>query len=141
MDTLNLGDNLIISFEKKCHSTLEFLENHVPHQPLQYVSGSDARTLRDAMGCFVTGITVVTTLDDTKKPIGLTVNSFSSVSLDPPLVSICLGNHVGSLDAFRAEKSFGINVLHTGQQSTSNVFASKTSFAACCMDIKNLFTF
>ena len=104
---------------------LEFLENHVPHQPLQYVSGSDSRTLRDAMGCFVTGITVVTTLDDTNTPIGLTVNSFSSVSLDPPLVSICLGKHVGSLDVFRAEKSFAINVLHTGQQSTSNLFASK----------------
>jgi len=104
---------------------LEFLENHVPHQPLQYVSGSDSRTLRDAMGCFVTGITVVTTLDDTNTPIGLTVNSFSSVSLDPPLVSICLGNHVGSLDVFRAEKSFAINVLHTGQQSISNLFASK----------------
>jgi len=104
---------------------LEFLESHVPHQPLQYVSGSDSRTLRDAMGCFVTGITVVTTLDDTKTPIGLTVNSFSSVSLDPPLVSICLGNHVGSLDVFRAEKSFAINVLHTGQQSISNLFASK----------------
>ena len=85
---------------------LEFLENHVPHPPLQYVSSSDARTLRATMGYFVTGIIVVTTLDDTKKPIGLTVNAFSSVSLDLPLISICLGNHVGSLDAFRAKNHF-----------------------------------
>jgi len=104
---------------------LEFLENHVPHQPPQYVSGSDSRILRDAMGCFATGITVVTTLDEVETPIGLTVNSFSSVSLDPPLVSICLGNHVGSLDVFRAKESFAINVLNTGQQSISNLFASK----------------
>ena len=85
---------------------LEFLENHVPHPPLQYVSSSDARTLRAAMGYFVTGITVITTLDDTKKPIGLTVNAFSLVSLNPPLISICLGNHVGSLDNFRAKNNF-----------------------------------
>jgi flavin reductase (DIM6/NTAB) family NADH-FMN oxidoreductase RutF/pimeloyl-ACP methyl ester carboxylesterase len=104
---------------------LEFLERHVPHQPPQYVSGSDSRTLRDAMGCFATGITVVTTLDEAKTPIGLTVNSFSSVSLDPPLVSVCLDNHAGSLDVFRAAQSFAINVLHTGQQSISNLFASK----------------
>ena len=104
---------------------LEFLENHMPHQPPEYVSGSDARTLRDAMGCFATGITVVTTLDQAGTPIGLTANSFSSVSLDPPLVSVCLGEHVGSLDLFSSAKSFAINVLHTGQQPVSNVFASK----------------
>lgn len=104
---------------------LEFLESHIPHQPPEYISGSDPRTLRDAMGCFATGITVVTTTDESHLPIGLTANSFSSVSLDPPLVSICLGKYVGSLDAFKAADAFAVNVLHTGQQPVSNTFASK----------------
>ena len=59
---------------------VEFLEQRVPRVPLRYEAGSDARTLRDALGCFGTGITVVTTLDPEGAPIGLTANSFTAVS-------------------------------------------------------------
>jgi flavin reductase (DIM6/NTAB) family NADH-FMN oxidoreductase RutF len=56
----------------------------------EYRSGHDPRTLRDALGCFATGVTVVTSVDAHGKPAGLTVNSFTSVSLDPPLLLVCL---------------------------------------------------
>ncbi len=104
---------------------LEFLEHNVPRDPPEFTSGSDQRTLRDAMGCFATGITVVTTKDPRGQPVGLTANSFSSVSLDPPLVLICLGKSVGSLPAFQKEPAFAVNILHMGQQPLSNLFASK----------------
>lgn len=104
---------------------LAFLERRIPREPSEYVSGSDPRTLRDAMGCFASGITVVTTKDENGKPVGLTANSFTSVSLDPPLVLVCLGKNVGSLPAFNGAEAFAVNILHTGQQPISNLFASK----------------
>src|SRR5690349_16297636 len=58
----------------------------------EYRSGHDPRTLRDALGCFATGVTVVTCLND-DVPAGLTVNSFTSVSLDPPLLLVCIAKH------------------------------------------------
>ena len=48
----------------------------------------DLRALRDAFGCFMTGVTVITTIDAAGKPLGFTANSFTSVSLDPPLLMI-----------------------------------------------------
>ena len=56
----------------------------------EYRPGGDPRTLRDALGCFATGVTVVTCRDGEDVPHGLTVNSFTSVSLDPPLLLVCL---------------------------------------------------
>jgi flavin reductase (DIM6/NTAB) family NADH-FMN oxidoreductase RutF len=56
----------------------------------EYRTGHDPRTLRDALGCFATGVTVVTCVDDEERPAGLTVNSFTSVSLDPRLLLVCL---------------------------------------------------
>ena len=56
----------------------------------EYRSGHDPRTLRDALGCFATGVTVVTCVNDAGEPAGITVNSFTSVSLDPPLLLVCL---------------------------------------------------
>jgi flavin reductase (DIM6/NTAB) family NADH-FMN oxidoreductase RutF len=100
-----------------------FLEKNAPREALLYHSGSDARTLRDALGCFATGVTVVTTRDDAGLPIGLTANSFTAVSLDPPLILFCLAKSSGNLERFRAAEHFAINVLHIGQQPTSGVFA------------------
>ena len=104
---------------------LAFLERKVPRTPPEYRTGSDARTLRDAMGCFASGITVLTTQADNSVPVGLTVNSFSSVSLDPPLVLVCLAKTANSLPAFLNHPAFAINVLHMGQQPVSNLFAKK----------------
>ena len=80
---------------------------------------------RRACGRFATGITVATVLDADGLPHGLTVNSFSSVSLEPPLISICLGHAVTMIDAFRESKHFGINVLKEDQQELSERFARK----------------
>lgn len=104
---------------------IEFLERRAPLEPPEYRSGSDPRTLRDALGCFATGVTVVTTLAQDGTPVGLTANSFTSVSLDPPLLLVCLGNYAGSLPAFEAADNFAVNVLHIGQQPISGRFASK----------------
>ncbi|HBL92405.1 MAG TPA: flavin reductase, partial [Hyphomonas sp.] len=78
---------------------------------------------RDALGCFATGVTIVTALNQKMHPIGLTANSFTSVSLDPPLLLVCIAKTAGSLEALRAAAYFGVNVLHIGQQTISNRFA------------------
>lgn len=104
---------------------LEFLERKIPRNAPEFVAGSDQRTLRDAMGCFATGITVLTTRDQQGQPVGLTANSFASVSLDPPLVLLCLAKTARSLPAFQESSAFAVNVLHMGQQPVSNLFASK----------------
>ena len=56
---------------------------------------------RKALGKFATGITIVTTLDHNQNPRGFTANSFTSVSLNPPLILICIGNFNESLDLFK----------------------------------------
>jgi flavin reductase (DIM6/NTAB) family NADH-FMN oxidoreductase RutF len=80
---------------------------------------------RRACGRFATGVTVATVLDNHGRPHGLTVNSFTSVSLDPPLVLICLGQRVTVIDAFRGAEFFGINVLASDQREVSDRFARK----------------
>jgi flavin reductase (DIM6/NTAB) family NADH-FMN oxidoreductase RutF len=90
----------------------------------EYRTGHDPRTLRDALGCFATGVTVVTCLHD-EVPTGLTVNSFTSVSLDPPLLLVCIAKNAGSAAALTAASHFAINVLQTGQQPASIRFATR----------------
>ena len=102
---------------------LEFLERRVPRAAPEYRSGSDPRTLRDALGCFATGVTVVTAIAPDSTPIGLTANSFTSVSLDPPLLLVCIDRRAGSLATLQEAPGFAVNVLHIGQQPTSNRFA------------------
>ena len=83
-----------------------------------------AETFRRACGCFATGVAVVTTLDPQGAPSGLTVNSFSSVSLDPPLVLFCLDRGSQVLAPFESCTSFVINILTESQQHLSQRFAS-----------------
>ncbi|MDB5445266.1 MAG: flavin reductase-like, FMN-binding [Phenylobacterium sp.] len=104
---------------------LEFMERRLPRAPLSFESGSDPRVLRDALGCFGTGVIIAAALDPAGQPIGLTANSFTSVSLDPPLVLFCLANSAGSLPTFDAAKAYSVNVLHIGQQPTSMRFAKR----------------
>jgi flavin reductase (DIM6/NTAB) family NADH-FMN oxidoreductase RutF len=84
----------------------------------------DRRALRGALGCFATGVTVMTTLRADGAPVGLTVNSFASVSLDPPLVLWSLASHSPSLDAFRAARHFCVNVLAADQEALCRRFAT-----------------
>ena len=84
-----------------------------------------AEEFRRATGRFTTGITIATVRDSQGAPHGLTVNSFTSVSLEPPLVSICLGHAVSLIDTFQAATYFGINVLAEDQRPLSERFAHK----------------
>ncbi len=96
-------------------------------QPIsgEYRSGHDPRTLRDALSCFATGVTVVTCVDESGAPAGLTVNSFTSVSLDPPLLLVCLAKPAASSAALVAASHFAVNVLQTGQQPASIRFSTR----------------
>jgi flavin reductase (DIM6/NTAB) family NADH-FMN oxidoreductase RutF len=85
----------------------------------------DSRDFRKALGCFATGVTVVTALNEHGAPVGVTVNAFTSVSLDPPLVAFCLGRNSALFDVFVQAKSFVVNVLAADQQGLSNHFASR----------------
>lgn len=78
---------------------------------------------RHVMGHYATGVTVVTTLDESGTPHGLTVNSFSSLSLDPPLVLWSLRGNSASLPVFREAKHFAINILSSQQEQVSRDFA------------------
>lgn len=86
----------------------------------------DAVELRRAFGTFVTGVTVVTTWDETGVPRGMTANSFTSVSLDPPLLLVCVGKGAASYPAFAASPAFAVNLLHEAQAEVSSLFASKS---------------
>lgn len=91
----------------------------------EYRTGHDPRTLRDALGCFATGVTVVTALDGEGRPAGLTVNSFTSVSLEPPLLLVCVHKQATSAEALVGAANFAINVLQTGQQPASITFSTR----------------
>jgi flavin reductase (DIM6/NTAB) family NADH-FMN oxidoreductase RutF len=80
---------------------------------------------RRACGRFATGVTIATVVDGKGVAHGLTVSSFSSVSLHPPLVSICLGHTVSLMDIFRDSTYFGINILAEDQRHLSERFARK----------------
>ena len=83
----------------------------------------EPRQLRDVLGTFVTGVTVVTTRDETGIAHGVTANSFSSVSLDPPLVLWSQSLSSKSYPAFRDSDHFAVNILADDQIAISNHFA------------------
>ena len=83
----------------------------------------DPIELRNACGRFATGVTVVTMLDDEGRPTGVTVNSFSSLSLDPPLVLFSLGNEQISRRWMSEGRHFVVNVLAAGQENLAWQFA------------------
>jgi 3-hydroxy-9,10-secoandrosta-1,3,5(10)-triene-9,17-dione monooxygenase reductase component len=80
---------------------------------------------RRACGRFATGVTIASVLDAQGAPHGLTVSSFTSISLDPPLILICLGHAVSAIHHFRTATHFGINVLAQDQRALSDRFARK----------------
>ena len=84
---------------------------------------SDPRALRDAFGAFLTGVTVVTTFNDEGAPIGFTANSFTSVSLDPPLLLVCLAKTSRNYQTLMTTKGFAVNILSENQKDVSNTFA------------------
>ncbi|MBL6932075.1 MAG: flavin reductase family protein [Rhodospirillales bacterium] len=85
----------------------------------------DNTTFRKVLGRFATGITVVTGLAEDQIPVGLTVNAFTSLSLDPPLVLFCLDKKTASINAFYTGRGFALNMLGEDQQDLSVNFSTK----------------
>jgi flavin reductase (DIM6/NTAB) family NADH-FMN oxidoreductase RutF len=84
-----------------------------------------SREFRRACGRFATGVTIASVVDSEGVPHGLTVSSFTSVSLHPPLILICLGHEVSAIHYFRTATHFGINVLAEDQRALSERFARR----------------
>lgn len=91
----------------------------------------DPRMLRDVLGCFATGVCVVTSIGDQGLPVGMTINSFSSVSLDPPLVLWSIGLTTPSRSAYQNHPGFAINIMGAEAKDLSLHFArpSEDKFA------------
>jgi flavin reductase (DIM6/NTAB) family NADH-FMN oxidoreductase RutF len=89
-------------------------------------SAIGARELRNALGQFATGVCVVSINTEGRDPIGITINSFSSVSLDPPLILWSIESSADIFPYVDAAESFGINILGFGQQELSVHYADNT---------------
>ncbi|MGE0581602.1 MAG: flavin reductase family protein [Steroidobacteraceae bacterium] len=87
----------------------------------------DLRALRDAFGLFATGVTIVTGRKANGEPVGVTANSFTSVSLAPPLVLWCLQRESTSLDAFAIGRPFAVHVLQLAQEAEAMRFARRAA--------------
>ena len=83
------------------------------------------KRLRQALGTFATGVTVVTTVDEEGSPRGFTANSFTSVSLEPPLILVCIANDAATCPVFMGSEHFCVNILAEDQQDIAAVFASQ----------------
>lgn len=83
----------------------------------------DTRALRNALGCYATGVAIITARRAPEDHIGVTVNSFCSVSLEPSLILFSLARTANVLVTFQEVKSFAVNILGQGQESLSNMFA------------------
>ena len=81
----------------------------------------DSRSFRDTMGIFATGGTVVTL--ESKELYGMTANAFSSLSLDPPLLLICVAKTASMHEALSETSSFAVNILGENQEGISTLFA------------------
>src|SRR5438094_4462451 len=79
--------------------------------------------LRKVMGCFATGVTVITTCDQRGKPYGLTANAVTSLSLEPPLLLICVDRKAETFPHFFDSKIFVLNILSAEQEEISRRFA------------------
>jgi flavin reductase (DIM6/NTAB) family NADH-FMN oxidoreductase RutF len=86
---------------------------------------SDQRFLRDVLGCFATGVTIITACRADGQPIGLTVNSFNAVSLDPPLVLWSQNCQSSNAPVFAHTAYFAVNILAGDQEPLARQFASK----------------
>jgi len=87
----------------------------------------DSGEFRRAMSQFASGVTVVTTMDESGSTLGLTVSSFCSVSLDPPLILVCVDRRSEVHAGFQASGLFGVSVLAEDQEPVSRLFATAGS--------------
>ena len=87
----------------------------------------DPDAFRSVLGRFASGITVVTTLDTDGRDVGMTVSAFASVSLDPPLISVCIEHSASMYDALSGAARFGVSILASDQEALSRRFAAMES--------------
>jgi len=87
----------------------------------------DPRELRQVFGCFATGVTIVTAFDEVGCPRGMTANSFTSVSLDPPLILVCVATSAPIWTVLAAAQAFSVNVLAEHQRDASQRFATHSA--------------
>jgi flavin reductase (DIM6/NTAB) family NADH-FMN oxidoreductase RutF len=83
----------------------------------------DPDSFRSVLGRFASGVTVVTTRDKDQRDVGMTVSAFSSVSLHPPLVQICIGHDASASEALSGAEHFAVNILSSEQEPLSRRFA------------------
>ncbi len=88
---------------------------------------------KEVMGNYPTGVTVVTTVDENNQPLGLTVNSFASVSIDPLLILWSIDKRVGTYETFCKTEKFAVNILAGDQSDVCSLFATKGAdrFSKC----------
>ena len=96
----------------------------------------DPAAFREGMARFASGVTVVTTRDPAGNPVGFTATSFSSVSLDPPLVLACLDKRADSLPSFQSAPHFVISILSDGQADYALRFAAKGTDKFAGVDVQ-----
>ena len=92
--------------------------NDITEPPSQH-----EKRLRSAFGSYVTGVTVATAMSEGGEPVGFTANSFTSVSLDPALLLICVGKKLTSYAIFSTTQNFAINILGSDQKQLADRFA------------------
>ena len=85
---------------------------------------ADSELFRSLLGCFATGVTVATTIDSSGSPCGMTASAVSAVSVQPPLLLICVNREASFHTALSSQRGFALNVLATGQEAVSEAFAS-----------------
>lgn len=90
--------------------------------------------LLDALASFPSGVVVVTAFDAADAPVGLTVSAFCSVSLDPPLVLVCVARDSQTLPAMERSGAFTVNVLAAGRDDLARTFATKSADKFTALD-------
>ena len=86
---------------------------------------TSSRDFRHLLGCFATGVTVATALDEHDRPVGMTASAVSSVSLDPPLLLVCVSKDARFHGALLGRRGFALNVLAEDQTGLSDYFAQR----------------
>ena len=84
-------------------------------------------SFKQAMACFPSGVTIVTTVDDKGQKGGFTASAFSSLSLTPPLILVCLANNADCFDYFNNQNNFAVNIIGPDHEALAYTFATKGS--------------
>jgi flavin reductase (DIM6/NTAB) family NADH-FMN oxidoreductase RutF len=92
-------------------------------EPATQEAGFSSTDFRNALGAFATGVTVITSRGDEENAFGMTANAFSSLSLDPPLVLVCVNSGTTGADMIEQNRAFAVNILGSHQEPISRYFS------------------